>query len=276
MDLKDYRRIQNKEGIMNELYKKTLYTIHAKWLIHEIFEYDIAKANISILLQYGYISPNEFNMYSQMNKLQRQIAIGNLQKNPMYSKAIDTGFEEARKMLIQKNDIKEEEIVSIKKDALYVTNKLNYTDFGNIHFTIRGVYSMMIKCMKLEIYFFYNEISDDYDIQVKGISDDKLYLHQPFMSLLCDILRLVQMKNIPAAMQMITDVRKAYDEDQLPIECYREFDANSAYRILGMDYGVLDFTEQEKVTMRPFINKAYNNAFLLELHKILMEMCFTR
>ena len=59
---------------MNELYKKTLYTIKAKWLIHEIFEYDISKANISILLQYGYISPQEFNMYSQMSRMQRQIA----------------------------------------------------------------------------------------------------------------------------------------------------------------------------------------------------------
>ena len=261
---------------MNELYKKTLYTINAKWLIHEIFEYDISKANISILLQYGYISPQEFDMYSQMSRMQRQIAIGRLQQNPMYSSAISRGFEEARKNLIISNNIKEDEIVSIKKDALYVMNRLNVTDFGNIHFTLRGTYSMFLICMGLEIYFFWDERTDDYDIQIKGISDDKLYLHEAFISIICDILRNVQKQDIQSAMIMISQIRGKYDSGELPTECYREFNSSSCYRIKGMDYGVIDLTQDEMLTLLPHIDKSYNCAFLLELHKILMEMMFTR
>lgn len=261
---------------MNELYKKSLYTIRAKWLIHEIFEYDIAKANISILLKYGYISLDEFNMYSQMNKLQRQIAIGRLQQNPLYSRAISNGFEQARKDLIVANNIKEEDIVSIKKDAFYVLNRLNNTDFGTVHFTLRGMYSMFLLCMGLEIYFYWDEITDDYDIQIKGISDDKLPLHESFISLICNILIYVQNSDIKSAMSAISQIREQYDNDQLPVDCYREFNASSCYRIKGMNYGVIDLTEDEKQNLKPYIDNSYNRAFLLELHKILMEIMFTR
>jgi len=261
---------------MNELYKRTLYTIKAKWLIHEIFEYDITKANISILLQYGYISPKEFEMYSQMNKLQRQIAIGRLQQNPMYSNAINRGFEEARKSLIAVNDIREDDIVSIKKDALYVLRRLNITDFTNIHFTLRGTYSIFLNCMGLEIYFFWDERTDDYDIQIKGINDDKLYLHEAFMSIICDILRYVQQGDLQSAMSYITEIRERYNSKDFPIECYREFNSNSSYRLIGRNFGVSDLTEEEKISLRQFIDKSYNMTFLLELHKILMEIMFTR
>ena len=261
---------------MNELYKRSLYTIKAKWLIHEIWEYDINKANISILLQYGFISQNEFNMYSQMNKLQRQIAIGRLQQNPEYAKVISTGFEESRKSLIMSNDIKEDEIVSIKKDAVYTLKKLDVIDFGNIHFTLRGLYQIFLICMGLEIYFNWDERTDSYDIQVKGINDDKLYLHEPMISAICDILRNVQTNNIKVAMQMITQLRHKYVNFELPIEYYREFNSSSAYRFKGMDYGVIDLTEDEKVSLKKFIEPGYNNAFLVELHKILMEILFTR
>ena len=262
--------------MINELYKRTLYTAKAKWIIHEIFEYDISKANISILLQNGCITDKEYVMYSQMGKLQRQIAIGNLQKNPKYSAIINAGFEKARKCLIQQNNIAEDEIVSIKKDALCVLRRLDYTDFGNIHFSLKSVFSMFIMCMKLEIYFYYDERNDNYDIQIKGISDDLLPLHETFMSILCEILRLVQQKNLPAAMQFMTQIRQQYSAGELPIECYREFNVNSSYRLKGMDYGVLDLSPEEKVTLKPFIETGYNNMFLLELHKILMEMMFTK
>lgn len=261
---------------MNELYKRTLYTIKAKWLIHEIFEYDIAKANISILLQYGYISPDDFNMYSQMNKLQRQIAIGRLQQKPIYSAAISRGFEEARKNLIVSNSIKEEDIVSIKKDAVYTLNRLNVTDFGNIHFTLRNTYSMFLNCMGLEIYFYWDERTDEYNIEIKGISDDKLFLHEMFITIIGDVLREVQKGNIKSAMQMMTSIREKYDSNQLPIECYREFNVSSVYRICGMGYGVSMLSQSDIDSINEYIDRSYNKLFLLELHKILMEIMFTR
>ena len=260
---------------MNELYKRTLYTIKAKWFIHEIFEYDISKANISILLQYGYISPAEYNMYAQMNRMQRQISIGRLQKNPEYKNAIANGFENARKELIVQNSINEEDIVSIKKDAMYVLRRLQVTDFGHIHFTLRGTYTIFINCMGLEIYFYYDELTDNYDIQVKGISDELLPLHEAFMSVICEALRMVQKGDIKSAIEYIATIRTKYFNGELPVEYYREFNRTSVYKLSGCNYGVMDLSEAEKRHLT-CIDMTYNNTFLMEFHRILMEMMFTR
>lgn len=261
---------------MSELYKKSLYTIKTNWLIHEIFEYDISKANISILLQYGYISQAEYNMYAQMNRQQRQIAIGRLQKIPKYSQAISSGFVQARKILIELNSINDEDIVSIKKDALYITKRIQVTDFGHIHFTLRGLYSIFLSCMGLEIYFYYDELNDDYNIEVKGINDELLPLHEPFLSIICTALRKVQQGDIKSAMQYISMIRSQYINRQLPIEYYREFNRTSLYMIDNCSYGVLDLTESEKVTLKDSIIPHWNNLFLTEFERILFEMLFSR
>ena len=260
---------------MNELYKKSLYTIKAKWLIHEIFEYDISKANISILLQYGYISPTEYNMYAQMSRMQRQIAIGRLQKIPMYNQALSNGFEMARKELVVQNSINEDDIVSIKKDAMYVMKRLSVTDFGHIHFTLRGTYSIFISCMGLELYFFYDELNDDYDIQVKGINDELLPLHEAFLSIICNALRKVQQGDISSAMNYINTIRSRYLDRELPIECYREFNRTSLYMIDGCSYGVMNLTDAEKEVLKDRILLNWNNLFLTEFGRILFEMLFS-
>lgn len=265
METKDWRMIQ-----MTELWKRTLYTKKVKWLIHEIFEYDISKANISILLQYGYISEREFNMYAQMNRLQRQIAIGRLQQDPKYARVINDGFVEARKALILTNNIQDEDIISIKKDALYVLNRLNHTDFGYIRFTLRGNYSIFLYCKGLEIYFYYNEREDDYNIEIKGINDDKLYLHQDYISFICDVLRLVQKNNVKDAIQLMMEFGKQYNAGSLPISYYREFNADSMYRI--GNFGMLDANESYKSVLNP----SYNYQFNTELFGILTEIMYTR
>lgn len=253
-----------------ELYEKTLYTKKIKYLIHPIYEYDIQKANISILLQYGYISSQEFNMYCNMNKLQRQIAIGKLQKNPKYAKALNVGFEEARRMLIQQNNIKEEEVISIKKDALYVMRKLNITTFGHINFTIRNYFNMFLLCRGIEIYFDHNDITGECILDFKGINDSKLYLHDSYISEIACILSLVQLCNIDNAIKELIDFMKKYDNRELDISYYREFNSSSMFR-LG-NYGVLDISEEYK----PVLNIDNNQLFNRELLGILTDIKFSK
>jgi len=261
---------------MGWLYERSLYTKDVNWVVHEIFEYDITKANISMLLQYGYITPNEFKMYSEMPKLQRQIAIGRLQKIQTYNNAIQKGLEHARKELFTLNNIKDEETISIKKDAVYVIRRLNVTDFGNIHFTLRGRYSIFMNIMGLEIYFYYDEVNDTYDIEVKGINDSVLYKHEPFMSILCNALKKVQQGNVQAAIQYIMDIRTKYVSKELPTEYYREFHRGSWYSLANCSYYADELTEEEKVSLKKYISTIYNDTFLTKFLSFLIEMEFTR
>lgn len=251
----------------SDLYKHNLYTKPIMYAINEIYEYDIAKANISILLDKGMITQNDYNMYLQMPKINREIAIGNLQKQPVYSKALSEGFEWSRKCLIESNSLTDDDILSIKKDAMYVFKKLHHTRFGNIEFTLRGMYHMYIKCGNLEIYYSMNEIDDSGDIiDIKGINDSKLELHSAYLSFLTYILKMVIKNNTKGAITELLSFMNKYDNRELPIDYYRELNAESMFSL--NKYGVMFIDESYK----PVIEIGYNQLFNRELFKILMTI----
>lgn len=255
----------------NELYKKDLYTRKVKYLINEIYEYDISKANISILLQYGYINQDQFNWYLRLPKPERERLIGLLQKDPKVSKMISNGFRESRKALINANHLTEDDIVSIKKDAFYVLKPLQYTDFGNIHFTYRNKYNMYIYCRGIEIYYGINTIDNTGDIlDIKGISDDKLKLHENYLSFISFILKLIVTDRTELALQSILEFIQSYDTRTLDLSYYREFNATSAYHIGS--YGVM-FLEEE---YKNVLNISYNQSFNRELFSIIMSIHYKR
>ena len=256
---------------MNDLYKRTLYTKKVKYLINEIHEYDIAKANISILLQNGYITQEYYNMYLQMPKQQREIIIGNLQKDPEIAKMISDGFQQSRKQLIEANNLSEEDIVSIKKDAFYVTRRLQYTDFGHIHFTLRNSYHMYIYCCGIEIYYGMNEVDETGDIlDIKGIKDDKLPFHMSYLSMISYILGLVIRGKTELALQQLLEFIRQYDTRELDLSYYREFNAESAYHI--GTYGVTFIEESYKNAL----NISYNQMFNRELFSIIMSIHYRK
>lgn len=255
--------------MITDMWEKTLYTKNVSWIIHEMFEYDIEKANISILLQNGVITPREYAMYTQMSKYSRQVAIGRMQRDPRISKIVNNGFAEARKNLILSNNIDDEEIVSIRKDALCVMRKLNVLDFGCIRFTQRDTYSMMMRCRGLEIYFGYDERTNQYTIDVKGISDDKLAFHTTFIQYLCGWLKSIQDGRSDSAIIDIMQYMQSYEQRTLPIECYREFNAMSVLRIGIGTYGVFDITDDIDVSI---VNIDFNREVLRDLFRIFSEI----
>ena len=104
------------------------------WLISkEIQEYDISKANISILLDMNLISKKQYEYYKNLPKDKREIYIGLfLRDNPSISKSLSLGFKEARRIFIQSNDIQEQDILYIDKDSITVINKIiKYTKISN-------------------------------------------------------------------------------------------------------------------------------------------------
>ena len=74
------------------------------------------KANISILLEEGYITQGQYDYFYKADRNERQIKIGLMQKNdPKIIKVLDEGFKKARYNLVSSNNIQDDEIISIKK-----------------------------------------------------------------------------------------------------------------------------------------------------------------
>ena len=259
--------------MISTLYQKTMYTVPVDFVIHDMYEYDMTKANISILLQQNIINQEEFDRLASLPGKDRKIEVGLMQKhNPELIKVLDKGFQEARRNLVSSNSIQDNEIISIKKDALFVTRLLQNTRFGNISFVAKNRYNLMINIpspIKMEIYYASNG-----KIDIKGINDSKLYLHQDYIDTIRELLSKVYFGDFAGAVQYISDFIVDYNERNLPVSFYREFNAGSGYKLnaIANSYYVIDNIDQSYINS---IDIGYNQFFNRELFKIISKIYFT-
>ena len=257
------------------LYEKTLYTIPNNFVLGNIYEYDISKANISILLAKGIISMEDYERYVQMDRMERQIKIGILQRdNAMAKKILEDGFLESRRLLFTNNNIQNDEVISIKKDAVFVTRPLGNTVFGFINFALKNEYKMMLKIdnPKYEFYFAYDEESECCNIDIKGVKDDSLPLHNDtWIQFFCNVFTDLQYKDFSKALAYINDFGRKYINMQLPIEYYREFNSKSHF-MLHSGF-VSEFSiDRADDSIRGSINPEFNYRIIRSLLMLVSEM----
>lgn len=258
--------------MIGKLYEKTLYTVPVDFIITPIYEYDISKANISILLQKGVIDVSQYNDFYNMNREDRQINIGYMQRNnPEIIKILEEGFKEARYSFIVSNNIQDDEIVSIKKDSLFITKQANVTKFGHVNFTLRNTYSIMVKIHKLEVYYNINPMSFEHSIDIKGIKNEVLIKHEStYIHLLCEILYLICNNRPEDAIRYMKNFVIDYDNLILPIEFYREFNQQSLYRVSSVNsaYYIDDAIGLNSCNL----DISYNRQFNRELMKLITSL----
>lgn len=250
---------------MSELYKMKNFLIDSPYLISvPIYEYDITKANINILLRKNVISVEEYMHLKMMSRQSRQISIGMMMReNPSIVNILAGGIIEAKKMFFEANNIMDNEVLSIKNDAVFVLGRqLQYTKFENIEFVLKNSYSIYMKIFDLEIYYKSDQVSGLDIIDIKGINDEKLKYHQNGMLvLLSEVFEQLDCGNIDDAITIFNKYYKAYVSKSLPIDFYRAFDKESKYivTIMGKSYYV---TNADINT----IDISYNMNFLRELY----------
>ena len=232
---------------MSELWKNKNYLSDIPYLIsHHIYEYDMTKANINVLLWLGEIDKDYYDKLKAMPRQDRQVEIGYLLKyNAGLQDKLSDGIQHFRKLLFEENDLEDIDILAIKNDAVYViSKKLSNTKFDNVEFVLKNHYTTYVRLDKhIEIYFESNSIDRTISLDVKGISDNKLELHHQYMaSLIADTLYYMETNNISDGLTYISDIYNQYIERQLPIGYYRNFNADSDYTInvngtlYSMDY----------------------------------------
>lgn len=246
---------------------KSFYTKPVLYMLNEIYEYDMSKANISILLSYGCIDQQEYDRLLSLNKKDRQISVGKMSKNKDIIKVLIKGFEESREKFILSNNINDDEILSIKKDALFILKRACNLDFDEIHFALKNYYQIYIYCKGLEIY--YGEDRDDYIIDIKGINDEKLSMHQNgYLNVLSRILSMIIHGNIPDAVSEWVSFMNLYKDRKLPIQYYREFNAMSGYKLLN-GYIIPDCNDISLIN--PSYNDEFNRFFLNVITQIYLD-----
>lgn len=240
-----------------------------------IYEYDIAKANINALLQRGIIDKALYDNLYSADKFIREKRIGlMIRKEPKIYKEIQAGIIEAKKELLTVNNIDIEDVVSIKNDAIFImNNKPNITKFRLMDFKLKNIYTIYIKINRYEFYYYYNSFNQEEKLDVKGISDDKLVIHEKyFMDFLLALFNTLQVEGIIEAVNMIQNFTDAYINRRLDINYYRKFNSESNFDLLYDD----NLWSSNTISDVQIIDIRYNYEILRNLYSVLISFYFKK
>lgn len=146
---------------------------------NEIVEYDIKDAGFSIIKHYKLLSPEIIKNLTDLGKRERHIAVGKMQgidKN--FSKALMDKFAEVRAIFVSANNLSDNNIISVKKDAIFTIGECNKIKFGKIEFASKNRYSSYLRFidnMNIEIYY------NSGNMDIKGMGDSAINRHRLYM-----------------------------------------------------------------------------------------------
>lgn len=134
-----------------------------------ITEYDMSNAGINILLTHGKFTKEFVDYLNTLDKLTKNITVGKiLQEHPDWNKLMMEEFIKIRGEFMYLNNLEDSDILSIKKDAIFVINKKPkiLQVHENYIFREKGVYDTYLNVRNKE--FYINIEKGTYD--VKGFS----------------------------------------------------------------------------------------------------------
>lgn len=211
----------------------------------EIYEYDIHSAGYSITKEFQLLPEKEIEKLYSKDKQSLNINIGLYQrKDPFYRDQLKEGFQRARKRFFEDNELDEETVISIKKDAIFTTKKCKNKTFGEIDFRNKNKYSSYLRLpVKPIIELYYNPLH----IDVKGLSDECIKRHESgileFFNRYFEYQETGRKESVLDYLKRTVD---QYKQRELPVNFYRPFNIQSKFMTMDDDILYDDFWEDEK------------------------------
>lgn len=261
------------------LYDRVNYTADISYLTNVfIYEYDISKCNINILYTKNVIDKATYDYLNEAPRMTRQVYVGKLCRDENVSNILKAGIIEAKKVFFEANNIQDRDVLSIKNDAVFlIGKKVRYTEFELIKFVAKNIYTSFYKFSNMEFYYYYSNATKEEYLDVKGISDENLKLHEGFfLQLLKDLFYSIQINGPEISMRMLKDSYIEYISLKMPIEYYRCFNTQSIYHFNfkcgTTGYSINNVTESYK----SMIDITFNLSILIEIQKILVSQYFNK
>lgn len=188
-----------------------------------IIEYDLEDAGFNIIKFNRLLRPETIKKLSLLDKKTKNIEIGKLQRRyPKLAKHMVSEFIHLRQEFAIANCIQIDDILSIKKDAIYLINKIaEKTKIRNyFNFRPKNKYTSYLYVNGKEFYF-----NIDRGLHVKGIN--KQIVKKQLNFFLKDIEKIMRMSEKLSKSDIISYLkmyRNNYLSLNLPIETYRNLD----------------------------------------------------
>jgi hypothetical protein len=219
----------------NYLNKEILYLKNTP-----IVEYDIKSAGFTTIKAKKLLPPEVIADLEKLNKTQRSIYIGKqILKYPKIGEELINTLIDVRKDFAVLNDINEDDVLSIKKDAVFLIKKsANRLNIGDFEFRVQGVYTSYCYINGKE--FYYSSKEDVLDI--KGIPEEIKQKQENY--LLKDIKKIIGMAEKLTSDQLflfLKQYRSKYLNLKLDKEVYRDMETGK-YSVHGY---LLDDVDEE-------------------------------
>ena len=226
----------------------------------DIKEYDMKSAGFNLCKQYGLLPEDKLDVLSKMQKEARVKQLGLYQREDKeLTKKLQAAYVEARKWFIVENELSEESILTIKKDAIFVMNHpVSHTETGYIRFDIKNAYTSFLNLNHLE--FYINTRTKVLDIKGLGQAKELQKIRDHHGSYMLDfIYHIVKMKErktpYKTAVYYITNFIKKYKAKELDIGYYRELSKHDSYSMNISGIGTAYVDEMNDVAD---VNISYN------------------
>lgn len=217
---------------------------------NRIIEYDIKSGNTSVMRYFKLYPEDEINRLENMKKQDRVVEIGKIMKKDKdFASRLEKSFNSIVGKFITVNGFTETDIVSIKRDAVFVKTKTaKDTTFGEcVSFIPKNEYRGFIKIKNFEFW-----IGDKF-VDVKGLNDSLLKLHEDgIISLILfihDMCTSVNMDKVAINTYFVKNIIEPYRNREFGFNMYREFNSESKFtvningRIVKMDDMSEDFID---------------------------------
>lgn len=247
--------------LQHELWKKTGYlNKDIDYLFNcEIREYDLKAADMSLMKQFKLVSAETIASLEKMDNQARHVRTGMMQKDKKFAKVLVEAFKEARRMFFEANDIETSDVLSIKKDAIFIINKdcVHHT-FGALDFRIKNRYLGYMNLNRLELYF----TDSNTPLDVKGLGKEAPEKHKDYLlDFIRDVFSYRIYNSYPQLIHLITEFITAYRNRELDIGYYRQMDSQSYFRVRDHDEDILiDGVSEDAIDQ---IDISYNYAHYL-------------
>ena len=262
------------------LYNNQNYSKGLDYYSGYIVEYDMSKANINALLTRGVIGKDLYDKLYNADKQIREVYIGNMiKRNENIYKEIQAGIIDAKKQFVESNNIKDEEIFSIRNDAMYIlSDRPMIQSFGNYYFAKKNTYTFFFKFYSnKEWYYRFDQFSNKDIIDIKGINNDLLYQHQGFfLKFLADVSYSLQMSSIEETLEFVNNFYEDYINRRLDIRYYREFNNISEYRITFAKFNRSYIIPELGYTDLKNIDINFNLRILRDLIRVVDQIYFNQ
>ena len=211
--------------------------------------YDMKSGGYSILKKNGCFTKSEILFLNKKPKKELNKILGKMIKKNNWTEILMNGFIDARRKFCEYNNIEMDDILSIKKDALFIINKpVSNLKFNGYEFKLEAKYSSFYYLNDVEFYYDNNKSI----IDVKGISNDNIDKHSEFfLEDLMNIFKVIEGGDKDYIASFLKQYRSLYLRKELDIGCYRELNLESLFsykrRIGGFTYLIEDTDDIDSV-----------------------------